>query len=254
MFFIFCFCLLFPLGYTFDFWMEKQKLRLLKNDFVTGHFLLEKVIRIWSWEWSILSWQCSVWKCVQSLQICAVTPKPHTRPHGAMCRISLFCLPSLITHSYSHTWFWDSYYHWIYHSDLSCSFSALWWRKCKNTPIGFDMSVCPSARNNSQPSFHKCLHIFTNIAVFGTNNKRDSSNLETVRRNATQLITQHAHFPKRYIHSAALNRTTCLPYYIKTPIQNGFHIIRYDREIVRPHWNILNIVLIKTFSDDSIIN
>jgi hypothetical protein len=46
----------------------KQKLRLLKNDFVTGHFLHEKVIRIWSWEWSILSWQCSVWKCVQSLQ------------------------------------------------------------------------------------------------------------------------------------------------------------------------------------------
>jgi len=40
--------LFFALGYTFEFWWEKQKLRLLKNDFVTGHFLHEKVIRIWS--------------------------------------------------------------------------------------------------------------------------------------------------------------------------------------------------------------
>jgi hypothetical protein len=155
-----------------------------------------------------------------------------------------------------HTWVWDSYYHWIYHSDLSSSFSALCWRKCKNTLIGFDMSVCPSACNNSQPSFHKCLHIFANIAVFGTNNKRDSSNVRRNRnrRNATQMVTLHVHFLTRYIHSAALNRTTCLPYYIRTPTQNGSHVIRYYREIEYPHWNILNIVLNKLFSDGSIIN
>lgn len=170
----FFFFFLFPLGYTFEFWREKQKLRLLKNDFVTGHFLHEKVIRIWSWEWSILSWQCSVWKCVQTLRslIYARTVPRREFPYSVFRH-------SLHIHA-GHTWFWDSYYHWIYHSDLSSSFSALCWRKCKNTPIDFDMSVYPSARNNSQPSFHKCLHFFANTAVLGTNNKRDSSNLEAV--------------------------------------------------------------------------
>ena len=146
---------------------------------------------------------------VQCVEICAVTPKPHIRPHGAMYRISLFCLPSLITHSYRSHMVWDSYNRWIYHSDHSSSFSALCWRKCKNTPIGFDMSVYPSARNNSQPSFHKCLHILANTAVFETNNIRFFQSRNRSRRNATQLITLHVHFLTRYIHSAALNKTTC---------------------------------------------
>jgi len=120
---------------------------------------------------------------VQRVEMCAVTPKPHIHPHGAMYRISLFCLPSLITHSHrSHMDLRFLLSLNIYHSDLSSSFSALCWRKCKNMPIGFDMSVCPLACNNSQPSFHKCWHTFANtsIAVFGTNNKRYSSTLETV--------------------------------------------------------------------------
>jgi hypothetical protein len=167
----FFFCLFFPLGYSFEFWWEKQKLRLLKNDFVTGHFLHEKVIRIWSWQWSILSWNYSVWKCVQSLQSLIYA-------HMVPC-IEFPCSvfrQSLHIHT-GHKWFWDSYYHWIHHSDLSSSFSSLCWRKCKKYAYRL---WHPSARNNSQPSFHKCLHFFANIAVFGTNNKRDSSNLETV--------------------------------------------------------------------------
>ena len=152
----------------------KAEIETAQERLCTGHFLHEKVIRIWSWEWSILCWQCSVWTCVQSLQSLIYA-------HMVPC-IEFPC--SVFRHSLhihtGHTWFWDSYYHQIYHSDLSRSFSTLCWRKCKNTPIGFDMSVCPSARNNSQPTFHKCLHIFANTAVFRTNNKRDSSNLEIV--------------------------------------------------------------------------
>lgn len=134
------FFLLFPLGYTFEFWREKQKLRLLKNDFVTGHFLHGKVIRIWSWEWSILSWQCSVWNCVQSL--------PSLVYARMVPCIEFPC--SVFRHSLhihaGHTWFWDSYYQWIYHSDLSISFSALADENAKARLSALTcLSVCLSA-------------------------------------------------------------------------------------------------------------
>jgi hypothetical protein len=37
---------------------------------------------------------------VPRVEMCAIPPKRHIRPHSVMYRISLFCLPSLITHSY----------------------------------------------------------------------------------------------------------------------------------------------------------
>jgi hypothetical protein len=98
---------------------------------------------------------------VQRVEMCAVTPKPRIRPHGAMYTISLFCPPSVITHSYrSHMVLrfllpLNSISFWSF----KFIFRALLTKMQKNTPIGFDMSVCPSAYNNSQP-------LFTNVCTF----------------------------------------------------------------------------------------
>jgi hypothetical protein len=145
---------------------------------------------------------------VQRVEMCAVTPKPHIRPHGAMYRISLFCLPSLITHSYrSHVVlkflfslnisFWS--FKFIFHALLTKmqKYAYRVWHVC--------LSISTLTTNNQ---------VFTNVCTFSQILRFSGRTIKEIlpienrnKRNATQLVTLHAHFLKRYIHSAALNRT-----------------------------------------------
>jgi hypothetical protein len=112
--------------------------------------------------------------------MCAVTARRHV-PHMASCIrfvCSVFHL-SLHVHT-GQTWLWDSCCHWMYNSDLSRSFSALWWRNSKHTPSSFDIYVCPSACNNSQSIFYKFLHFSQLLRFSGWIIKAILKSLETV--------------------------------------------------------------------------
>lgn len=119
---------------------------------------------------------------VQRVEMCAVTAKPHIRPHGAMYRISLFCLPSNITHSYRS--------HMVLRFLLPLNSISFWYFKfifrallTKMQKIRLSALTCPSVHQHvttHNQVFTNVWHFFANIAVFGTNNKRDSTKLETV--------------------------------------------------------------------------